>query len=355
MALQDSDTISLSAAKAILAEKRGPVSEAASVLGKAGAEKRAELRSQPQPAPVIKDRPAFQAPQADMPDEEEVPDNQVQAGDDDVADENPEADNLNDDQTGDEPTIEIDGQVLSAKEIRDSYLRQADYTRKTQETSQRAEALAQKEQFLVQRESQGLTKINDLIAMAEQLAGPPPNWGQLAQQYDPQQVLVAKFQYEEQQQKLTTLKAERTKLEEQQLFQSKALMFQDLVASYKPEWRDQTKLQNAVQGMANFATGLGLPAHYLAAANHPALIKILDMAYELHSMKENHQVVNKKVRTLPKPLKPGMARGRNDQATISLDQARKTWESRSAPSTKDALQWLRAKQEYEQRTGRKAT
>lgn len=351
MALQESDTISLAGAKALLAEKRSPVSEAASVMGKAAAAKRAESVQQP----VIKDRPAFQAPPVDTPEDEEDPDNQVQAGVDDGADELPEVEEEAQDQTGDEPTIEIDGEILTAKEIRESYLRRSDYTRKTQETSQRADSLAQKEQFLVQRETQGLTKINDLIAQAEALAGPPPNWGQLAQQYDPQQVLTAKFQYDEQQQKLVSLKAEKAKLEEQQLFQSKALMFQDLVANYKPEWRDQTKLQNAVQGMANFAVSVGLPAHYLAAANHPALIKLLDMAFELHTMKESHNLVNKKVRNLPKPLKPGASRGRNDQASSTLEQARKTWESRSNPSTKDALTWINAKKDYETRTGRKAS
>lgn len=361
MAVQESEIISKATGLALLKAGRAgepgrsaeepptnAVSEAARTLA---------LSRRPAPAqapPADKPAPQKTAPlQEDKPDDE-AEDNSAQTG--------PEGQDAEEEQTsegaaadadgdGQEPTITIDGEKLTAQEIRDSYLRREDFTRKTQEVAEQRRVL----DHVIGGVTQSSQKVDQLVAMLEQAVGQEPDWATLAMQMQPQQYLSAKEQWTQQNKVLQTVRQEKDRAVAATLQQAKAAMFDEAARTFKPEWADTTKRQEGVAKLADYAVAEGILPQELAQLYRTPMLRILDKALKWDELQKTQRVTDKKVQGKPKPvLRPGAQRNRANAAETQLEAERQVWESNKRPDIKASNRWLQAKRAYETTTGKRA-
>lgn len=215
MAVTESEVINKSAALDILragrakeanaaptaqADKNQPnhVSDAARTLGQRAAEARAAKALQTQDPPV-KSAQASPA-QTEQPENDETTDEASEQSEDHGAEE---------DQTGAEgetddpnaqgwPSIEIEGEKYTPQQLKDSILRQADYTRKTQALAERNRVL----DSAIGGVTQSRQRLDQLTSTLVNAIGQEPDWVMLASQIPPQQLMVQKETWNQQQRAL---------------------------------------------------------------------------------------------------------------------------------------------------------
>lgn len=334
-----------------------PVAEAARTLGQRAAQKRAENSAQRVPADRQPDKlatPNRPAPVTDKleDDPEDNADDAAPDGHDDDATEEQSEDlaTAADDDDGDNATIEIDGEKLTKQEIRDSYLRRADYSQKTAEVAEARKRL----DGVLANVTQNSQRIEQLVGLLEQAVGQEPDWSTLAMQMQPQQYLSYKENWIAQKQALNNARNEQSRAVDLSIQQAKQSMFDEAARTFRPEWQDRAKMQEGVSKLADFAVSMGINPDELKMLHRTPMLRILDMAYELQSMKSSQRITDKKVRAKPKPVRPGTQPPRQSAVEAELQSERQTWESNKRPDTKASLRWLNAKRAYESATGRRA-
>lgn len=313
-----------------------PVSEAARQLGQRAAEVRAQRQA------PIQDKPQAVAktpvPQAEQPEdettEEPFEDSDGHGAEDDQTDAGGET---ADDTTGTQPTIVIDGEKLTAQEVRESILRQADYTRKTQDLADRGRVL----ENALGTVTQNSQRVEQLVAMLEQAVGQEPDWSTLAMQMQPQQYLAYKENWLQQQRVLHNVRAEGQRNQQTAIAQAKVAMFDEAARTFRPEWQDRGKMQEGVNALANYAVSEGIMPEELQMLHRTPMLRILDKAARWDALQKSAKVTDKVVRGKPKPVRPGANGSRLTQGEAELQSATKNWESNKNPSVKDALRFLK--------------
>lgn len=324
-----------------------PVSEAARTL--------ALSRNAKNQAPAA-DKPAkVPAPAADKPEDAQAADNAEEApeGQDGEAEQPEEA---NDEDGADAITLDegksiiLDGEKLTAQEIRDSYLRRDDYTRKTQEVAERTRAL----DGALGAVTQSSQRLDQLVAVLEQAIGQEPDWVTLAGQLNPQQFLAQKEQWAQQKQALSNVQAEKQRSAAQAIQTAKAQMFQEAARTFRPDWQDRAKMNEGVKALADYAVSEGIAPEELQMLYRTPMLKLLDKAYRFDELMSKQRVTDKKVVNKPKPLKPGTQVSRPSAAETQFQAEKTHWESIKRPTIKDSQRWIQAKRSYESSTGRRA-
>ncbi|MDW9768605.1 hypothetical protein [Sinorhizobium meliloti] len=98
----------------------------------------------------------------------------------------------------DEPVFEIDGEQLPLSEVRNRMMRQADYTRKTQELAEQRKAY-QEAQFdknqLRMEALQGIEALKQQMAIEFSMMPPEPNWDELLKE-DPHSYMLAQREWQ---------------------------------------------------------------------------------------------------------------------------------------------------------------
>lgn len=362
MAVRESEVIGKSEALSILRQGRdsapakgaaepatNPVSEAARTLGQRGAEAR---RQREAPATDKPQQTQRTAPSQDKPDDEPEDNAEEAPEGQDVEEEQPDTAEVeaSDDNDGDKATIEIDGEKLTKQEIRDSYLRRDDYTRKTQELADRGKSL----DAALGAVTQNSQKIEQLVTMLEQAVGQEPDWGTLAMQMEPQRYLAYKENWNQQKQVLSNVRAEQQRSFMGSIQQAKAAMIDEAANTFRPEWKDAAKRQEGITTLANFAVSKGILPQELQMLHRTPMLGILDDAFKWNELQKTQRITDKKVQGKPKPVKPGAQRTQMSAAENALQSERQLWESNKRPSVKDSLRWVNAKRSYEQSTGKRA-
>ncbi len=367
MAVQQSEVISKNAGLEMLRAKRdqdgtragneppvNAVQEAARALGQRSAEVRRGLLNNTAPQAPAQDKPANPqrtAPGTEKP-EDQAEDNAEELapeGQDALEEQPEEGEAETDESDGSEPTITIDGQKLSAQEIRDSYLRRDDYSRKTAEVAEQRKVL----DGAVNGVAQISQKATQLVGILEQAVGQEPDWAALAYQMDPRQFNAARVQWDQQQKVIQTVKAENERNFTQALAQAKAAMVQEAARTFKPEWQDPVKQQEGVGKLADYAVAEGILPQELAQLYRTPMLKILDKAFKWDESQKAVKVMDKRVQGKPKPTRPGNQPNRLSAAENQLQSARQVWESIKNPTIRQSNDWIQAKRSFESSTGRK--
>lgn len=233
--------------------------------------------------------------EAEAPVEEAAAEENAEAVSEDAseADKEPEPDNR--------PVLLPDGSEITVEEARKGYLRQADWTRKTQDLARMREAVEAEKQVEIK-------KISDLHQQLSQLQETEPNWLELARDpnTDPKQLQAAQAYW---QHKKTVMTETQRRLEEsqsRQLQSQKAAAFQALTESrLEPKWKDPKALKSALDELSTYWVDIGLPAEMLEGVTHPAIIETLEKARRYDTAMANKPKATLAVKGKPAPVKPG--------------------------------------------------
>ena len=346
-----------------------PVSDAARQLGQRSAEVRrqgqqpgSQGRDGQQPAQrlPIADKGAQQAPHRSAPErdkpeaaEDNAEDEAAPEGQDAVEEQTDTAEAEADGQDGREPTIEIDGEKLTAQEIRDSYLRREDYTKKTQEVAEDRKQL----QARIGAVTQNSQRIEQLVGMLEQAVGQEPDWNALMMQMQQRpngamEFLAYKENWNQQRQVLNNVMAEKNRNFQASINQAKQTMMDEAVRTFRPEWQDREKMQEGVRKLADFAVSKGILPEELQQLHRASMLNILDDAFRWNELQKSKSVTDKMVRNKPKPVRPGAQGLRANAAESQLQSERQIWESAKHPDTRTEMRWIKAKRAYTEQTGK---
>lgn len=205
-----------------------------------------------------------------------------------------------------EATYTIDGVEMTGQELKDGYLRQSDYTRKTQELSQQREIVEQSEQQAKQNMELGVTALgmltSDIDAQLQRYA--QVNWQELATQADPQE-------YNRMQAEMQALQMKKQQLgqQAQALFQTynqqqeqvkaeQAHQAAETLRSNIPNWNNAMYSE-----LQKFGVEIGFTEQEMMDSTDARLFMLLHKAKQADSAKK--VATKKRVKASPKrSLKP---------------------------------------------------
>ncbi|MDX2143009.1 MAG: hypothetical protein SFV19_06620 [Rhodospirillaceae bacterium] len=293
--------LSFAQAKAILAERRAARAEAESAD-----EPAPNTQAEPGQEPAVGEKPA--QPQSET--EPAPPQNN-------------------------QPMIDIDGVKLTADEIKQGYMRTADYTRKTQELSERARAVSQEREMKLAR----LAELVEGLA-AEQIAEPdwvevaradPRNWVQKKALWDSRRTAVESAQ--------RILAAERADA----LDRARAQMVAELRATYNPAWREPQVLQRDFAQLAAYARAQGFTDEEVESISSAHHIRTLDKARKWDELQRQRPIAAKRLSAKPNVQRPG---AKADQVAAHQRQLQSAWERfLKSPSVENGVAYSRAKRD----------
>ena len=193
--------------------------------------------------------------QADETVEEEVVEEEEQEElQADEIEETEETESLDDEQDEleevDEPqlyTVKVNGEevAVTIDELQNSYSRQKDYTRKTQELAQQRKTVEEQQSEVAKNEAIYKELLPKMEAALSESLGDEPNWETLYSN-DPIGYVRERDLWNEKQQKLQAVQAEQTRLQEedqvkqQEQIQKYMQYGEKQILNHVPEWKDNT-------------------------------------------------------------------------------------------------------------------
>lgn len=289
-------------------------------------------------------------PDTDSP----LPDDEGESDEDD--DESDEVANDDEQEAADEPKpkadlveIEQDGKKYAVPTaLKDSFLRQADYTRKTQELSgERAQVHAAYEQTA--QLAQGLQQQQQQLAQyAQAMLGQPPTADMI--QSDPQGYLAQRAAYEQRVGQFQALMGQGQALTQQeqalqqQRTQQVRMTEEKALFEHIPELRDPAKKQAIASRMVDAAAKYGITPLEITSLMDNRQVRILkdfsDMAEKLRRYESADKDVKKRLTNVPpKVQRPSSATqdgGQKESGTAARQQFMK-----SGRTMKDVARWAR--------------
>lgn len=246
--------------------------------------------------------------------------------------------------------VEHEGKTYRVpKDLKDSFLRQSDYTRKTQEVAQERQVLHQTYAQASQAIAQAQTVQQTLTQYAQAMLGSPPplelaevNLGEYVRQ---------KEHYEQRRQMLAEIaqQGEATKAEQARLMeiQRSEARNQNLAKLYQaaPELKNDSHRQQFAQIASTYLQQFGFdPSELMAVEDSRTLLmvrRLLHVEYQLAQHNKTAGDVSKRLANVPtKTLKPGAADAQGEKRRSTEDAKRRF--ARSAKSMKDVEAFLKA-------------
>ena len=285
---------------------------------------------------------ATQVEDAEMPDDQEE---EYEAQADNSAVEGSESDlDDDDDDDGDEygtldlsTTIEVGGEEKTIEELRSGFLRQKDYTRKTQELAEHRKAVEAKDQEMDRERAEYAQLLPAMAERINQAAEQEPDWDTL---YDADPVMAAKAerQWRKQQEgrvaQLQAVQAEQQRMhqiaqtKQQQMQQSYLEQQRHVLPDIIPEWRDNKVAATEATQIRDFLINEGFTEQDVSGMSNATLVKLARkaMLYDRGETRANEvKAKPKKPRT--KTLKSGSRASqpkRVSTAQEAQNRARKT-------------------------------
>ena len=298
---------------------------------------------------------AAQVDDAEMPDGQEE---EYEAQADNSPVEGSESD-LDDDEDGDgdgygtldlSTTLEVDGEEKTIEELRSGFLRQKDYTRKTQELAEHRRAVEAKDQEIERERAEYAQLLPAMAERIQQAAEQEPDWDTL---YDTDAVMAAKAERQlrkEQEGRVAQLQA--VQAEQQRMQQIAAQQHQHLQQSYLeqkrhilpdiiPEWRDKKVAATEATQIRDFLLGEGFSEQDVSGMSNATLVKLARkaMLYDRGETRAN-EVKAKPKKPRAKILKSGSRASqpkRTSAAQEAQNRARKTGRVNDAAAAIKAL------------------
>jgi hypothetical protein len=215
---------------------------------------------------------------------------------------------------------------LSIKQLRDGFMMQKDYQRKTAELARMRESLPQEIESKVKPVVESYEQ-NLRVMQAAVLAAAAPeinnvNWAQLAVE-DPAAYVAKKARADQiaavfQHVNGELGKLEQAKLQEKQ--QAKAKAIQSATETLQrdiPDWSPQK-----YQELMKFGQDVGYTPQEIAEIHDPRIFKLLDVAKRYDSIQKAKPEMTKKVSTVPKLIKAG-----STDKTGKADQIQEKWKA----------------------------
>ncbi len=260
----------------------------------------------------------FTARESDTPEEADQATQDVEVEDEAVdleaeaEDETVEAEGEATDDEETEATTE-DGDTdegIDADELERGYMRQADYTRKTQELAQERAQFAQERQAMEAQAQQALSQAKALMERYTVPTEQEPDWLKLSQELEPKQ-----FQHEQAKWRDKQLKAQQAQQLHAQMVQQQHEQTREaetaLLLEKLPEWQDPSIQKRDVQAMVEVGAEFGLtPEDIGNITDHRMLLGLhrLARAKTVATVAET-----KRVKTKPR-VKAGSAPVRENKA-----------------------------------------
>lgn len=234
------------------------------------------------------------APDAEVDEVDETEVDDTEEDTDDTGDEE-EAD---DQDPGDDADTDEDE---DPEEVKRGQMRQADYTRKTQELArEKAEFAAQREQFKTYAEQQ----LAQLQAAVQTYAVPTevePNWPELARTRDPKEYQKLRAEWDDKQVKqrqAAEINARITEQQEEQQRQREESLLYDRL----PEWRDETIKEADVRQIVALAQEYNVSVEEVAnIKDHRQVLMLRDLA---KARRSQEAVTQKKAKVRKKVTAP---------------------------------------------------
>lgn len=226
-----------------------------------------------------------------------------------------------------------DGVSMPITEVKDSILRQADYTRKTTE-------LAEKRKALDARETQKLASLDQAIGAFAQEIGDPNKPLSAWLTEDPIDGLQKFAAHQDKVAKLHAGLELKRRHETQRLVEMEGERDTILAETYNKEWADPVKRDAAYTQLTAYALKLGAKPEQLPHLIDPWMIKVLDKAARLDAIEAGRGQITKAVNAKPPVIRPGakVSAGAARQSDAQSAQAR----LKSSGSIADAVKLLQA-------------
>ena len=237
---------------------------------------------------------------------EETP--EVEASDLDDEDETYEDDDTSQEFDIMAAAVEVNGEEKTVEELKSGYLRQQDYTRKTQALSEEKRAFAEQKAAVDQERAQYAEALPMLAQQIQQSVEQEPDWDTL---YDTDPALAAKAerqwrkQLEDKQQQLQAVQAEQQRMhqiQQQRMDQARAQFVEqqrEVLPDLIPEWRDTKVAAQEAGEIREFLLQTGFPEQDIDAMNSALLVKMARLAM-LQARGANRA---DKAKAKPKPAK----------------------------------------------------
>lgn len=193
---------------------------------------------------------------------------------------------------------------IDAEELNKGYLRQQDYTRKTQALAEKERVLeAQKAAF----QSQAQQELANLKAAIDAYTVPTeaePNWSELARTKKPEEYQQIQADWADKQAKAQQALELKQRIDDAEAMQTRERE-QALLMSRIPEWADQTVLQSDLSAMGPVAMEYGITQEELAGiVDHRQIAMLRDFAILKRGQKKVAQKKAKPTRKVAAPAAP---------------------------------------------------
>ena len=251
---------------------------------------------------------ADQVDEAEMFDDAEGESHEAEANDLDDEDETYEDDDTSQDFDIMAAQVEVNGEEKTVEELKSGYLRQQDYTRKTQALSEEKKAFSEVEAAVLQERAQYAEALPMLAQQIQQSVEQEPDWDTL---YDTDPALAAKAerqwrkQLEQKQQQLQAVHAEQQRmqqLEQQRVAQMQSRFVEEqrqILPDVIPEWRDAKVAAQEAGEIRDFLLQSGFKEADIDGMNSAVVVKMARLAM-LQARGANRA---DKAKAKPKPAK----------------------------------------------------
>lgn len=226
-----------------------------------------------------------------------------------------EAEPDEDEDQPEEIVVELDGKQVTVDELKKGYLRQSDYTRKTQQVAEERKSLEAELSVIREERSQYEQLLPALQQQLYTMANQEPDWETLYQQ-DPigaiQEERKWRVQMQHRQEQLSAIQAEQARLtqlhqnEQIKQFEHHLTQERELLLERMPSWKDEKVASAERAKVKQYAQKLGFSANELdAVTDHRAVLGLYKaMKYDEMLAKRNQA---KPKQTVP-VSKPGSAK-----------------------------------------------
>lgn len=213
--------------------------------------------------------------------------------------------------------VKVGDQTITLNDLHGGYLRQQDYSRKTQELSEaRKEMQAEWEKLQSEREQLNRLRDQQLIGLDE----PEPDWEKVAEE-DPLGLPLKMKQWEKKQAE----KYQAYQRQQQQAEQMRAQVAQHtaaLAVERMPEWSQPGAFEKGSAARRKAALDAGFSDQEYNAAVDFRFAVLLEKAAKYDALQAGKPQVAKKVAGAPRVLKPGQVSTKADRVTA--DRAAKS-------------------------------
>lgn len=192
-----------------------------------------------------------------------------------------------------------DGTQITAQEAVKGYLREGDYTRKTQ-------ALRQKESQFEAQASEYVKRLNGVFQEVVSLLPQEPDWSSRVDEVGADQAFKEQQQWNARIKVLQNARAEIEQNEKATAARAQMKARETLLTGeFDKSWSDPKVLSKAMENVSEYLSGYGYEAGVLQSIADPNVAIIAEKARRYDELQKAKPEAKKLLKAKPKPLKPG--------------------------------------------------